>query len=415
MADQPRQGSGRDRPGTTIYPVDRSSQEARRQDGDVFFPLPQRRHVKSHRVDPEVEVLPEAPGADQFLEVTVCREYETDVDLSALPLAEPAYLLLLQDAQKGRLEMDGKLSDLVEKEGAAARRLDQALAVADGSRKCPSHASEQLTLQQACRHLHAVHRDERAAAPRTERVYVSRDELLPRPALSAYQDVYLPGGDFPYIVPETNDLRGYADDRRLERAGPSGRRPTADSGSGKRDFHQGYEMLEQPEEFSGGRQPSRDKRRDPLVQLEVERNRHALDSTPETPLVTVTVPVHPPDSEAFGERGRFPEPELHALLYMDASAHIDDGLSRTGLPGIETQSRRRSAACIAEKAQVFLDRPLQTTLPCIRLPTRLTSSYGNTRTSRHRTTQDAVTTLVRQIRPLTLRPISVRFLTVRFP
>src|SRR5262249_13624506 len=85
------------------------------------------------------------------------------------------------------LHAERQLPDLVEEDGAAVRRLEQALAVAVGAGERAADVAEELALEERRRERRAVADDERTVVERREVVHRARDELLARAALARDQ------------------------------------------------------------------------------------------------------------------------------------------------------------------------------------------------------------------------------------
>ena len=113
-------------------------------------------------VEPVVEVLAEAAGADLLLEHAVGRGDDADVDLLGLAVADAEDDALLQRAQELHLEVQRQLADLVEEERAAVGDLELARARRDGAGEGALHVAEELTLDEVLGDGAAVDDDERA-------------------------------------------------------------------------------------------------------------------------------------------------------------------------------------------------------------------------------------------------------------
>src|SRR4051794_23693328 len=95
------------------------AQEVVQQQRNIRAPFPQRRNENRDYVEPIVEVFSWVSRIDEILERSVARRHNSDVDPN---WTTGAYLLefaLLQDAQELRLQMQGKVADLVEKDRSA--------------------------------------------------------------------------------------------------------------------------------------------------------------------------------------------------------------------------------------------------------------------------------------------------------
>ena len=125
-------------------------------------------------VEPVVEVLAEAPGADLVLEDAVGRGDDADVDLLGLAVADAEDDALLQRAQQLHLQVERQLADLVEEERAAVGRLELAGPRRDGAGEGALHVPEELTLDEVLGDGAAVDDDERPVRRGCERRWISR-------------------------------------------------------------------------------------------------------------------------------------------------------------------------------------------------------------------------------------------------
>ena len=154
---------------------------------DVVAALPQRRHVDRDDVEPEIEILAEAPGPDLLDQILVRRRDHAHVHADARRPAHRLDHLLLQRAQHLGLRLQAHVADFVEEQGAAGRHLELAAAVGDGAGEGAARVAEQLGLDQLLGDGGAVHLDERGAVPVAERMNLPRDQLLARPVLAGNQ------------------------------------------------------------------------------------------------------------------------------------------------------------------------------------------------------------------------------------
>src|SRR6185503_2782641 len=123
-------GEGGARDGARGAAAGGAGQDVLGQIRDVGHALAQRRDADGDDVQPVVEVLAELAASDQALEVAVGGGDDADVDLAGLLVADPADLVLLEDAQEAGLHGEAGVGDLAEEEGAAVGHLEEAAAVA---------------------------------------------------------------------------------------------------------------------------------------------------------------------------------------------------------------------------------------------------------------------------------------------
>ena len=133
------------------------------QQGDVGHPFPQGREIDGNHSDPVIEVFPELPFPDQLLQILVGGGDDPHIDLDRAMVADPLDLLFLQDPQQLGLGGQGQVADFVEKDAAAAGRLEAAgpAVIRPGER--PLDMSEQFAFQEIVIERGAVDLDKRSA------------------------------------------------------------------------------------------------------------------------------------------------------------------------------------------------------------------------------------------------------------
>ena len=130
------------------------------QQGNVFAAFAQRRHVDVDDVEPVIEVFAEGAGHQQFLEIAVGGGDDPHIDRHGLGAADRAHLVFLQHAQQLDLQAHRHVADLIEQQGAAFGRLEQAYVVAGGAGEGAFFMAEQFGLEQVFGHRTAVDGDE---------------------------------------------------------------------------------------------------------------------------------------------------------------------------------------------------------------------------------------------------------------
>src|SRR5436190_5436587 len=126
------------------------------QRGDVVGSLAQRRDVDREDVQAVVEVVAEALLLDQPGQVAVRRGDQADVDLDRPGAADTLELLLLEDPEELRLELEGDLADLVEEERAAMGHLEASDLLRDGPGEGAALVAEELALEKPRRDGRAI-------------------------------------------------------------------------------------------------------------------------------------------------------------------------------------------------------------------------------------------------------------------
>src|ERR1700693_1734390 len=150
-----------------------SAKEMFREDRNVFDPLSQRRQTQQNRADTEVEIAPEALLLDRGGQILMGRRDEPDVHLTIVHVAQTPEAPFFQDLEQLGLDLKVHVSDLVEKQRAAVRDLQQSDLSRDCSRERPSFVAEELGLQEL---------EARASAVYLPRALPQRSRHLPRPS-----------------------------------------------------------------------------------------------------------------------------------------------------------------------------------------------------------------------------------------
>ena len=118
------------------------------QEDDVVAAGPERRQRDVHHVQPVEQVGAEVPGARLGLEVAVGGGDQPDVDRDRAARAERRDLAVLEGAQELRLEREGDLRDLVEKERAAFGGPEDAVVVGHRAREGAAAVAEELAVEE---------------------------------------------------------------------------------------------------------------------------------------------------------------------------------------------------------------------------------------------------------------------------
>jgi hypothetical protein len=155
---------------------------------DVVGALAQRRHHRAHHGEAVVQVLAEGPLLDHVLEVAVGGGHHADVDPGRARVADAPHLALLQHAEELRLQLERELADLVEEEGAAVGRLDQAVLVGVRAGERALDVAEQLRADQVGRDRRAVDHGQGVAGAVADPVHRLGDRLLAGPGLALEQE-----------------------------------------------------------------------------------------------------------------------------------------------------------------------------------------------------------------------------------
>ncbi len=144
--------------------------------------------MDSQHVDAIVKILPKMTLIDQDLDVAIGGGDHADIGLDGLVPAEPLEGLVLQHPQQFGLQTEGKLAELVQKQGAAVRLLEASHTGLVGAGEGTPLMTEQLAFKQGFRNVGAVHLDERLATARAVEVNVAGYKAFPRAGFSGDQN-----------------------------------------------------------------------------------------------------------------------------------------------------------------------------------------------------------------------------------
>src|SRR5438132_886323 len=182
------------------------------QRGNVLGSLAQRRDVDGKDVQAVVEVFAEALLLDQPSEVAVRRGDQADVDLDRPGAADTLELLLLEDPEELRLELEGDLADLVEEERAAMGHLEASDLLCDGPGEGAALVAEELALEKPRRDGRAIDLDEGPLPAAASVVDGARDRFLPRAGLAEDEHGRVGRCDGLHLLEDISEKTALADD-----------------------------------------------------------------------------------------------------------------------------------------------------------------------------------------------------------
>ena len=189
------------------------------EQGDVLPALAQRGQVDGDHVQPVVEVLAEAAGADLAAQVAGGGRHQADLDARGLHATHPLELALLDRAQELHLHLHRDLADLVEEERAPVGQLESTRLGLHRAGESPLLEPEQLRFHQLARDGRAVDLDERPLAPGRGLVQRGRDQLLAGAALALDEHGRGRVGDLGDHLLQLLHLPAAADDLRVAARG----------------------------------------------------------------------------------------------------------------------------------------------------------------------------------------------------
>src|SRR5437016_13845032 len=174
------------RHGTDLLPEvpGEAREEEHDQSRDVGATLAQRWDLDRKHVQPVEETRTEAPRPHRFLEIAIRRGDHPHVHPKRPARPHGFELLLLENAKKLHLRLEGQLADLVEEDRAAIGELEAADAALQGTGEGTLHMSEQLALDQTRGDCTAVHLHQRTVAAGAAVVDRAGDQLFAGPGLA---------------------------------------------------------------------------------------------------------------------------------------------------------------------------------------------------------------------------------------
>src|SRR5438093_2630495 len=203
-----------------------AGEEVRHERRQVGHTVPERRHADRKHGEAVVEVQAEATRRHLGLERAVGGRDDARAHAAGAVGAHRLHLLVLEDAEELRLHGRRRLADLVEEDGAVARRLEEPATVTLGAGERPAQVTEELALEERLGNGGAVLHQEGRLRARAAAVGGARQELLAGAGLTLEEDGHgAPGG----ALEERQNgphVRGGGDERRPLRAGE--RRGAAD-------------------------------------------------------------------------------------------------------------------------------------------------------------------------------------------
>ena len=189
-------------------------QEMLRQQGHVTLALAQRRQMQVQRVEPVLQILPEAAGFHLPRQAAVGGGDDARIRRAHGAAADRAVFAVLQEAQQGHLALGRERVDLIQEQGAAAGVVDQAglghLGIGEGA----AAVAEQFALDQAVGNGAAIDRHEGKIPARAGVVDFACGDFLAGAGFALDQHLHVAGGKALQLRPHRDDCLGLADHDR---------------------------------------------------------------------------------------------------------------------------------------------------------------------------------------------------------
>src|SRR6266536_2386712 len=183
-----RERTRREPPGLAVVALREEAREVLDELRNVIRPFPQRRRAHRKDVQPEVEVLAEAPLLDRFVEIAVGGGDDAHVDLPDPRRSDRLHFSRLEHPKHLRLRPSGHVADFVQEDRAAVGLDEFSDLLAHRAGEGALLVPEELRFDELFRDRGAVDLDEGPAGDLGAFVDLPRHQLLARPALSHDQD-----------------------------------------------------------------------------------------------------------------------------------------------------------------------------------------------------------------------------------
>src|SRR5881396_1971736 len=157
------------------------------EQGDVALDVAQRRQRCAGDTDAVEEIRSEPAGLHELLEIAVGGRDQAQGHLQLLRAAQPPKPPTLEHVEQLRLQFGSELRDLVEKQCAAVRHLDEAALRFTGVGEGSPLVAEQLGLEQAWGKRRAVDLHEPSYRMRARVVNGAGDQVFARAAVAEQQ------------------------------------------------------------------------------------------------------------------------------------------------------------------------------------------------------------------------------------
>src|SRR5713101_4603559 len=117
-------------------------QEKLSQDGNVFRPFAQRRHMNVNLVEPVEEIVAELSRLNGCLQILIRCSYDADVWRDLLESSKAVIGCTIQDTEQLHLHPSVKITNFIQEERARMRQLKKTLLGLEGAAESASFVSE---------------------------------------------------------------------------------------------------------------------------------------------------------------------------------------------------------------------------------------------------------------------------------
>jgi hypothetical protein len=116
--------------------------EIAHQEGNVLGPFPQRWNADGKHVQPVIKIAAELAIFDHSLQVAVGGRDQSNIHFLGTRTAQALKLPFLERSQQFRLDLDGNVAHLVEKQRTAVSKFEASDLLRDGACKSPCPSSK---------------------------------------------------------------------------------------------------------------------------------------------------------------------------------------------------------------------------------------------------------------------------------
>ena len=159
------------------------------QQGQIFRPILQRRHVDFYHRKPIVQILAEQLVRNRGAKIAMRGRDDMNIHTPWRQRSDPQYFLILQSPQQLGLSSERHVANFVEEYRAAVGILEQAHLVLGCAREGAAHVSEKFALKQRFHHGRTVQHDKPPIRHRAEIVQSFRGQFLTRSGFTRHQHI----------------------------------------------------------------------------------------------------------------------------------------------------------------------------------------------------------------------------------
>ena len=163
-------------------------QEALRQRNNIFPALPQGWQADVNGINTVIKVFAEPSVPHKSLQVHICSANQADINGNWLRAAHTGNRPVLDSTEQLGLQMQRNISDLVQEQSTALRKLKLACMVCMGIGESPFYMTEQLTFKKRFCDSSGVYCHHRLTTPEAASMNLPRKDILAGSVFSGDKD-----------------------------------------------------------------------------------------------------------------------------------------------------------------------------------------------------------------------------------